>query len=725
MIWNTVRTTAILLASICLVSAAKAADAGDLKNGFFRLCTSDNGHITSLQVDPNGKGNYSRSFLTSMGFDYSATQSTSISASRNSIEVSGLTTKGGKSATVSIFLKGPDLLISATTPKGEEAAPLGADIYWNNSGYDISSKSTPFSRFFTDIQFYMDARQLKRWRDNNGWYDHPIIGKNWIELEGTGNWDMRLSSDNPTLTWHIEENKNTLIFNSSPQVSSDMSKTLFKFTAQKRADRIPADWPKFVLPNKKAGEEATTLFYERAFSYQPVWGNAAWAEWMAIGEVWHAGPRLKALKDYLSKYPMSDEGYVNTWGDHAGWPFPDNSKYDTRHFDTNARFILACFRYAAWTGDTDFLRNQAQRLRKAMNYQLTTLHGEDGLIIAAGKDSTGRHKALGNNYWDVLPFGHLDAYANIVWYASCEAMAQIEDTLASSGGIKTPGKIHSPEFYRSLAEKVRKTYNDTFWDDRAGRYIGCIDIDGIKHDYGFTFINLEAIAYGLTSEDKAKRIYHWLETEPTSTGKADTYSTFVFAPRANTIHDPMWEDNTGKKEDCPEDPWWHFGWHGTPYGIQCEDGGGIFYLSYFDLMARLRFMGIDNAQKRWQEIMDRWRLPDHICGGAPLVTGETPQQFSPGMTGTDIPFPESGLVPCWLVYGVLGASADTRGLSIHPNLPTGIPWIEIDNMKFHGIQFNIRATRKDVTIKCTQPGHKFNITKKLDANGSVTFESLR
>lgn len=38
--------------------------------------------------------------------------------------------------------------------------------------------------------------------------------------------------------------------------------------------------------------------------------------------------------------------------------------------------------------------------------------------------------SIGNNYWDILPFGHLDAYANIVWYASLEAMVQIEEMLA-------------------------------------------------------------------------------------------------------------------------------------------------------------------------------------------------------------------------------------------------------------------------------------------------------
>ena len=35
-----------------------------------------------------------------------------------------------------------------------------------------------------------------------------------------------------------------------------------------------------------------------------------------------------------------------------------------------------------------------------------------------------------------------------------------------------------------------------FWNEDRGRFVACIDIDGAAHDYGFTFLNLEAIYYG-------------------------------------------------------------------------------------------------------------------------------------------------------------------------------------------------------------------------------------
>jgi hypothetical protein len=154
--------------------------------------------------------------------------------------------------------------------------------------------------------------------------------------------------------------------------------------------------------------------------------------------------------------------------------------------------------------------------------------------VTVSKDVQGRHRDQGNNYWDILPFGHLDAYANTAFYASLPAMAEME--------AKLGGKPLTD--YAVLQKKAHQRYDETFWDEKKGRYIGCVDVDGKRHDYGFTFVNLEALYYGLGDAVKARRIYHWMETEPTSSGKADTYSRFRFAPRATTIHNPVWDDKT-------------------------------------------------------------------------------------------------------------------------------------------------------------------------------------
>ena len=39
-----------------------------------------------------------------------------------------------------------------------------------------------------------------------------------------------------------------------------------------------------------------------------------------------------------------------------------------------------------------------------------------------------------------------------------------------------------------------------------------------------------------------------------------------------------------------------------------------------------------------------------------------PQQDDPGSVGVDLPFPESGMVPCYVLYGVMGIEATAAGL---------------------------------------------------------------
>ncbi len=596
-------------------------------------------------------------------------------------------------------------------------------VLWDNSGYDVSRRSVPFWRFFSDNWRYMPTQQLKRWRERDGWYEWRFRGCNWIEADGTDGWDAVFRGRDMGLAWLLLGKETSLVFSLRPEDEGQGGEMRYELEVEvKLADSaIPAEWPRFESNSKLAGEEATIFYWERAFSRRHFWGPAAWFEWNAIAHAWHGGPHLRALRDGLASYPISREGYVHTWGANPGWPFPDNRRYDTRHFDTNARFILACWRYVLWTGDVAFLRAQAERIRRAMEYQLNVLGGRDGLIKTASRDVNGRHGACSNNYWDIIPFGHLDAYANIVWYASVLAMADIEEMLERAGGVKTPQPARGAEFYRRLAEKVRRAFNEAFWDDIKGRYIGCIDIDGREHDYGFTFINLEAMAYGLADEWQVRRIYRWMETEPTSSGKADTYSRWIFAPRATTIHNPRWRPGVGKLEDVPQEPWWQFGWGGTDFGDQCQDGGAILYTSYYDLMARQKFLGPDNAWRRWSEIIARWRMPDHLCGGPPLYRGEIPQQINPAQVGVDMPFPESGMVPCWLVYGVAGLRATLDGLEIRPRLPKALKWLKIRNVGWRGLPLDITVTRDEAIVECRAPGYEFRWRRWLGPDGRVIF----
>jgi len=591
-----------------------------------------------------------------------------------------------------------------------QAAPPGAlrwtwSTTWTKSGYDCTSAAgVVFSRFFTDNQRYMPVQQLKR-RDHAGLsFDRA----RWIEMEGTRDADLRIEGNGLHLHWEMEEKRMHLRLHVPYRQQGDRWISRWGVRVLPRTDSVPDTFPRFVCPQRRLEQDVNRFWWERAFTYPAPAGPAAWFEWMATMRCWYDGDQRRGEMEQLRTYPITREGYVHTWGAMEGWPFPPSPPYDTRHFDTNARFILACWRFYLWTGDTEFLKSQADCLRRAMAYQLETLKGHEGLIITASKDVNGRHQGVGNNYWDILPFGHLDAYANAVYYASLEAMQGLDAVLHRQPLTD----------YRTLRQKVHRRYDEVFWDDKAGRYIGCVDIDGVRHDYGFTFVNLEALYYGLGDAQKARRIYRWMETEPTSTGRPDSYSKWIFAPRANTIHNPMWGENAPPEErNSQVPPWWHFGWHGTPYGDQCQDGGAILYTSYFDLMVRLRYFGIENAWKRFGEIVSRYRMPDRLCGGPPLFRGEIPQQENPGQVGVDLPFPESGLVPCFLLYGVLGVEATAEGLRIHPRLPAALPAFGVDGLHYRGNRLRITATLREVIIEGNWQGRR--LRTRLPPGGGI------
>ncbi|MCL6520681.1 MAG: glycoside hydrolase family 116 protein [Armatimonadetes bacterium] len=557
---------------------------------------------------------------------------------------------------------------------------------WKKSGYDVAI--FPFKRFYTDAGQHIIVQEFKR----RPFSDHLRPSK-WVYAMGRKNADIRFDlQPGQHLRFEFEEDSAKLKFNGAT----------LEMEVLPHKEELPSYYPVFYSSDKNFDKVLNEFYYSHALNFG-VGTPPEWKEWCSRIHCWTANPQRDEQKNHFLNPSMREDGYIYTWGSQEGWPFPfkdeDNdgkNDYDTRHFTTNSCFILGAYHYFTWTRDIEFLKAVMPKLRKAMDFQLNQLKGKDGIIVIDAKGHEGKHNGIGSNYWDILPFGYKDAFCNTFYYESLRAMADLEDFCAKAG-LDLAGEKKSANYYRNLRVKVRREYNLTFWDQTKGRYVGCVDVDGVKHDYGFTFINLEAVAYGLADQAQVERIYCWMETEPTSSGKADTYSAWIFAPRANTIHNP--------RRDEPQEPipsWWYFGWAGTDYGDQCQDGGAILYTSYYDLMARVKYLGADNAFKRFKEILDRYWMPDRLCGGSPLYRGEKTQGGPGGQAGSvgvEGEFPESGLVPCAFLYGFLGIEADTEGLKIRPNLPSSLKYAGVRNLCYAGTMYDIKVTNDSVEIR--------------------------
>lgn len=441
----------------------------------------------------------------------------------------------------------------------------------------------------------------------------------------------------------------------------------------------------------------------------------AWYEWIALIRNWSDNGWSKTTwRSYLINCPVSADGYVWSY-DIPHWPdlgFTDS--HHNYHYDNNFRFITTVWNYVAWENSADILGeadtntvepseggasapdvyyHQSEdvskgmtlraKLEKAADYVMNDLHGKDGLILidenANDGLNVGTAESYSSNYWDNVPFGYYDAYENILFYNSLGALGDLYEFL---------GEVTKAEEYRALAGTVKTKFNETFWNEQTGRYVGTVDKNGVKRDYGITFVNTEAVSAGLAPAERAKSVYDWLDGKrtvagDTSTG-ADIYQ-YIAAPRSNTLDYAAVSEN-GKF-------WWHDNNGGQAlsgngaYGYHVENGGAILYTEFYDIMGRIAMGDTASAYSRL-ETLAREYAKDEL----------NRDPMSPVSGGRDVlgfigEFPESGLVPVAYLYGLIGVSLAADGLSLSPNIPEGYEYMGVNGLVYGGRSYTLTAYR--------------------------------
>ncbi len=387
------------------------------------------------------------------------------------------------------------------------------------------------------------------------------------------------------------------------------------------------------------------------------------------------------------------------------------SSYDTRHNVNNQAFIMGCATYLGWTGDVPFLRENIARMRRALRfmqaeydtlkngYVTTRWVGHDGRSgierVGGGAARAVAGRGVGSNYWDLLPFGGKDAYATVLYYGALARMVEIERQIARHPEWEIPaeGRFDVAELEEHAAH-VKRVSNEVFWNATTGRFVGNIDDRGVAHDYGFTFVNLEAIHYGLASDAHAKEILAWLSAErpvPGDTSQAADIYHWRFGPRATTRRNldyyTFWWNEPEK----------------LAWGQQVQDGGAVLGFSYHDLMARLRTRGPDDAWQRlaavvkwYREVRDAGGYRAFYAsrpGGATLQGGGTA-----GGLGVDREFAESVLLPQVVLDGFMGFAPRLDGFDLNPRLPRAWPELSIDRIAWHDRILRIRASERSIEI---------------------------
>jgi len=389
------------------------------------------------------------------------------------------------------------------------------------------------------------------------------------------------------------------------------------------------------------------------------------------------------------------------------------AQYDTRHNINNPSYVTACIDYFSWTGDLNFLRDNIEKMRLAMRYMETEFGTDVNGIVTTlwvgheGRSGVSRNvdgskklkngEGVGNNYWDLLPFGQQDSYATIRHYGATLKMASMEKAIADNPGWNIPKSplMRTADHWTSQAKAAKENGNRIFWNNETGRFTLGIDADSKQADYGFTFLNLEAISYDFATEEHAREIMAWISgkrTVASDTAQTTDIYHWRFAPRATTLRNTdhyMWV------------------WNGAadiPFGGQVQDGGAVLGFSYHDIMARLKTLGPADAATRLEEIAAWFKEVESEGGYRAYYDGKKREGTlqgggTAGGLGMDQEFFESVMVPQVLLEGFAGFKPTPTGFTLQPDLPANWPLLTIENVQYRNMVLRLEVSSKLVTIK--------------------------
>lgn len=409
--------------------------------------------------------------------------------------------------------------------------------------------------------------------------------------------------------------------------------------------------------------------------------NTEWAEWNALQLSWTDDPLLDLYERNLKIMPQSETGYV--------WVAPNEEKHlnHSRHPVATAVYISGVVRHFLQRGDRDFLfrphteghPNLYHKIERGYHYLMGVLGARSGLATITDPELSGTPQSQGANYWDAWKFGYRSAYLNLYIYRALADMTELYRFL---------GDEEKAAQMAQESETVKAAFTEKFWDEEKGRFIGWYDVDGQAYDFGFTFLNQIAVASSIASETQKRRIMDWLLGHrliegDRSQGK-DIYH-FKIVSRSNTVpaesmQPPPWGDFYGGFLVAAKD-------RAAEFGLTIQNGGGIFYTTYYDLHARLRTDGADSAYALFKTVADE------AARNALRLMPDTRFTIVYPL-GIVREFSESGIVPVFFLDGFMGLRVTGDGLCIRPRLPSDWSQARVSRYYYQGRFWDITVSHE-------------------------------
>ena len=438
-------------------------------------------------------------------------------------------------------------------------------------------------------------------------------------------------------------------------------------------------------------------------------GSSDWYEWNSLKINWTDDLADKAAQRDLMLH-ANITGLNAQGAQAAGYVWPSNGSEfwlcPSPHFDQMPRFVCAVYNDYLWSRDGAFLRKMQPKTEAVMGYMADTMHGRDGLPACPGVYTGLPNRGPNVTYMDCYREGGRVTWIAEGYYTALQDMAAMETAL----GHRTQAAA-----YAAQARHFPAQFQAQLWNPQTGRYAGWKDSAGVLHDYGFTYLNLEALARGLGGPSEAGSIFDWLDmgtAQPAAMGghrgSTDIYQCVV-APRTNTrgLTDADWDFWSVSKSLRTST---------MGYGALVEDGGAMLWVNYYDVLARLRWLDADSAWRKFADMLfrvqgDPLRFSESVLHPT-NVHGENYLEVGPADG------PENGLSGTLPLYGFMGIQPGLDGLYCTPNLPSSLLSLTSHDIHYGSSAYNIRVTRGQIvtTAATAQPftaGASFNTLGRL------------
>lgn len=395
-------------------------------------------------------------------------------------------------------------------------------------------------------------------------------------------------------------------------------------------------------------------------------------------------------------------------------------------------YIAAVKNVVEYSQDAEFLDQVLPYARRAMNYLLYQLQGEEGLISTenlVGHYNKGLHtkgSGMASGYWDVLAMPTVNIYANIYFYDALVAMSYLEKmaefyNVENFSEVVTTEDIKNDKVYTysqtgesldALAEKCKTKMQTEFWNEETGRFhAGCYDTSaGGVQDHGYLFFNEQLIASGIAMQEQTESVMKWINGEreiASDESRGEDIYYFEFAPRFNT-------------DDVGTDFYWGYS---TTWNGNVQNGGAALHQSYYDLLAQAAvnkdtsFTRLKNIQQWYEKVqtaggegLDFYREYYKDIPDMPLQGNDTQ-----GILGLDFEWLEAALLFAAVPDAYFGLSADYNNtLCVEPSLPTSLDFWKIENLTFSGYYYDLSIGHYFVEIS--------NILEYKNGSGSENAE---